>query len=132
MLSVAEIVFSAVTLYPIALVAMFFVGIGAIAMAATANSLVQVTVPGPLRGRVMSVYTTVFSGSTPIGSGFTGGVAATLGTPVSVFMDGALALVVTVVAAIAVLQGRVVGIGKGRGGGADAPTTAPVREPIGG
>ena len=70
----------------------------------------------------MSVYTTVFSGSTPIGSGFTGGVAATLGTPVSVFMDGALALVVTVVAAIAVLQGRVVGIGKGRGGGADAPT----------
>ena len=132
MLSVAEIVFSAVTLYPVALVAMFFVGIGAIAMAATANSLVQVTVPGPLRGRVMSVYTTVFSGSTPIGSGFTGGVAATLGTPVSVFMDGALALVVTVVAAIAVLQGRVVGIGKGRGGGADAPTTAPVREPIGG
>ena len=51
---------------------LFLPALGAIATAISANSLVQITVPGPLRGRVMSVYTTVFAGSTPIGNGLDG------------------------------------------------------------
>ena len=38
------------------------VGLGAITMAATANTTIQLAVPDHLRGRVMSVYTTVFAG----------------------------------------------------------------------
>ena len=85
---------------------------GAIATAASANSLVQVTVPGPLRGRVMSVYTTVFAGSTPIGSGLTGGVGGLWGTPVALVMNGAVALGAEAVAAIAVLRGAVPRVGR--------------------
>ena len=43
------------------------IGAGGIAMAATANATIQLAVPDGLRGRVMSVYTTVFSASMPIG-----------------------------------------------------------------
>ena len=44
-------------------------GVGVIGMAATANTVIQLNVPDVLRGRVMSVYTTVFAGSTPVGRG---------------------------------------------------------------
>ncbi len=43
------------------------VGAGGIVMAATGNATIQLAVPDGLRGRVMSVYTTVFSASMPIG-----------------------------------------------------------------
>jgi MFS family permease len=46
---------------------MVVVGFGGITMAATANTMIQLNVPDTLRGRAMSVYTTVFAGSTPIG-----------------------------------------------------------------
>jgi MFS family permease len=116
-LGVAELVLAGTTSYPVALGAVFFAGIGAIATAASANSMVQVTVPGPLRGRVMSVYTTVFAGSTPIGSGLTGSFGGLWGTPVAIAMNGAVTLGAEVVAAIAVLRGAVPGMGQGRPGG---------------
>jgi MFS family permease len=117
MLGVAELVLAGTTSYPIALAAVFFSGMGAIATAASANSLVQITVPGPLRGRVMSVYTTVFAGSTPIGNGLTGGVGGLWGTPAALLMNGAVALGAEAVAAIAVLRGAVPGMGQGRSSG---------------
>jgi MFS family permease len=105
-LGVAELVLASTTSFPVALAAVFFSGAGAIATAASANSLVQITVPGPLRGRVMSVYTTVFAGSTPIGNGLTGGFGGLWGTPVALVMNGGVVLVAQVVAAIAVLRGH--------------------------
>jgi len=63
---------------PISLVLMFLAGWGVISMAATCNTIIQLTVPDMLRGRVMSVYTTVFAGSTPIG-GILAGVVASIG-----------------------------------------------------
>ncbi|MGZ6273355.1 MAG: MFS transporter, partial [Candidatus Limnocylindrales bacterium] len=97
--------------------AVYVSGAGAIATAASANSLVQITVPGPLRGRVMSVYTTVFAGSTPIGNGLTGGVGGLWGTPAALVMNGAVALCAEAVAAIAVLRGAVPPVGQGRPSG---------------
>ena len=47
----------------LSVVLMFVVGWGLIAMAATTNTIIQVTTPDELRGRVMSVYTTVFAGT---------------------------------------------------------------------
>lgn len=71
-----------------ALVAMGFVGFGAIGMAATANTTVQLAVPDVLRGRVISVYTTVFVGSTPLGGLLAGWLASRLGVEAAVAIGG--------------------------------------------
>jgi hypothetical protein len=79
-------------LLPVSLVLMLVTGWGVIAMAATTNTLIQLTTPDALRGRVMSVYTTIFAGSVPIGGLFAGGMAATAGAPAALALGGALAL----------------------------------------
>ena len=116
-LGAAEFVLASTTLFPVAMAAVFFCGAGAIATSISANSLIQIVVPGPLRGRVMSVYTTVFSGSTPIGNGLTGGIGGLWGTPAALVMNGAVTLGAEAVAAVAVLRGHVSRTGGGRAGG---------------
>lgn len=66
----------------------------------TANTTVQTTAPDALRGRVMSVYMTVFAGTVPIGALIVGAIADAFGTPASLAFGGS----VTIVAALAVLQ----------------------------
>ena len=122
-LGASELVLASTTSYSVALVAVFVAGVGAISTAISANSLVQITVPGPLRGRVMSVYTTVFAGSTPIGNGLTGGFGGLWGTPVALVMNGAVVIVAEAAAAVAVLRGFVPRMG---GGGADTVGRRPV------
>jgi MFS family permease len=124
-LGVAELVLASTTSYPVAVVSVFFCGIGAIATAASANSMVQITVPGPLRGRVMSVYTTVFAGSTPIGNGLTGGIGGLWGTPAALAVNGGAVLLAEAAAAVAVLRGAVPRVG----GGGRAPAEAAVVGP---
>jgi MFS family permease len=84
---------------PISLGLMVVAGWGTIAMAATTNSLIQLSVPDALRGRVMSVYTTVFAGSVPLGGLFAGGIAAVAGVPAAFAIGGILALVTVAAAA---------------------------------
>ncbi|MEW5992696.1 MAG: MFS transporter [Chloroflexota bacterium] len=93
-LGTAELVLAASGSYGVSLVAMFVVGLGAIAMAATCNTTIQLTVPDHLRGRIMSVYTTVFAGSTPIGGLMTGILASAFGVPLAVAVGGAGSLIV--------------------------------------
>jgi MFS family permease len=126
-LGLAELLLASTSSFTLALVAVFFCGAGAIATAASANSLVQVTVPGPLRGRVMSVYTTVFVGSSPVGNGLTGGVGGLLGTPAALVMNGSVVLCAEALAVVAVVRGRIrVGGGSGRGNAAELPESQPV------
>ncbi len=80
------------TSYPISLLLMIPVGVGGITMAATANATIQLAVPDGLRGRVMSVYTTVFSASVPIGGIGVGALAAGLGVQLAVGIGGVLTL----------------------------------------
>jgi MFS family permease len=79
---------------PVSMALMFLAGWGVIAMAATANTLIQLRVPDELRGRVMSVYTTAFAGSSPIGGIFTGIVASIGGAALAASLGGLLAIVV--------------------------------------
>ena len=97
-LGALEIVLAVVHSFPAALVAIFGAGAGGIAMAATANATIQLAVPDALRGRVMSVYTTVFAGSTPIGGLIAGSIASTFGTPVAIGLGGAASVLTAVVA----------------------------------
>jgi predicted MFS family arabinose efflux permease len=107
---------------PLSLLLMMTAGWGTIAMAATTNTLIQLTVPDMLRGRVMSVYTTVFAGSVPLGGLFAGGIAAVAGAPAALAVGGALAVLTAFVALSRAPGGR----GRlmpafARGSGAGAP-----------
>jgi MFS family permease len=95
-LGVAEIVVAGSSAFAITMAAMVFVGLGGIAMAATANTTIQLTVPDALRGRVMSVYTTVFAGSTPIGGLLMGFIAARFGVAEAFAVGGIVCLFVGV------------------------------------
>lgn len=55
---------------------------------ALANTTVQLSAPPEMRGRVMSVYTTIFIGSTPIGNLATSSVAAAISVPASFVFTG--------------------------------------------
>ena len=76
---------------------MFLAGWGTIAMAATCNTIIQLTVPDVLRGRVASVYTTVFAGSTPFGGLFSGILAAAGGPGAALVVGGSMAVLAALV-----------------------------------
>lgn len=78
--------------FPVDLVLMFIIGWGTISMAATCNTIIQLKVPDVLRGRVMSVYTTLFAGTTPIGGLFSGGVAAAASVGTALAIGGVVAM----------------------------------------
>ena len=80
--------------YPLSLLAMVVAGVGGIAMAVTANATIQLSVPDQLRGRVMSVYTTVFAGSVPAGGLLMGAIASAWGVPAALGVGAALSLAV--------------------------------------
>ena len=80
--------------YPLSMACMFGCGFGMISMAASANTLIQLTVPDQLRGRVMSVYTTVFAGSTPIGGLATGVLASAYSIALACVVGGVLSIAV--------------------------------------
>jgi MFS family permease len=84
------------TSYPLSLLLMIPIGAGGITMAATANATIQLAVPDGLRGRVMSVYTTVFAGSVPIGGIGAGAAASAIGVPLTLAVSGLMALAIGV------------------------------------
>ena len=63
-------------------------GFSSMLMINTINATVQANVPDALRGRVMSLYVTVFAGSAPLGGLFAGAIAEAWGTPAA-FLVGA-------------------------------------------
>jgi MFS family permease len=71
---------------------MLLLGWSVIAIAATTNTLIQMTVPDRLRGRVMSIYTTVFAGSSPIGGLIAGAIAAAAGVAAALAVGGAVSI----------------------------------------
>jgi MFS family permease len=56
------------------------------------NTLIQAMVPDQLRGRVMSLYSMMFLGMTPIGSLVAGALADRIGAPVTVTLGGLASL----------------------------------------
>jgi MFS family permease len=113
---------STIQAYGPSLVAMGFVGLGAIGMAATANTTVQMAAPDELRGRVVSVYTTVFVGSTPFGGLLIGWIASTFGVDVSLLISGTACLVAGL--------GSLVWLRHIRGGALLAPAPLGIAEPV--
>jgi len=96
----AEVAMAPTRAYGVALLLGFAVGLGAVSMAANANSTIQLAVPDGLRGRVIGVYTTVFVGSTPIGGLATGAVASVLGVAAAIGIGGAISAAAGIAGAV--------------------------------
>ena len=104
-LGALEMILAGVRSYPVALVAMYGAGAASVAMMISANTSIQLAVPDQLRGRVLSVYTTVFAGATPIGAPVIGWLASAFGTEVALAVGGGIAVVAALVAGAWILRG---------------------------
>ena len=80
---------------PLALLCLALAGFAMILNNAATNTLLQGLVPDALRGRVMSMWTTVFVGFAPLGALAMGAAAGRVGAPAAAALGGALASVAT-------------------------------------
>jgi len=94
------------------------VGAAGIAFAITANSTLQLTADERMRGRVMSLYSVIFLGSTPIGGALAGVVGEAWGARAGLILGAAAAAIAGVW-----LLARV------RAGGVTVPAAVPVARP---
>ena len=79
--SIALIAFALSTSVPVSLLALAVLGACQVVYYATTNTLLQVLVPGRLRGRVLSLYILTSWGAIPIGNLVAGAVAERVGAP---------------------------------------------------
>jgi len=77
---------------PLSLAAGALAGFGLIVYVASTNTLLQLTTEDRYRGRVMSLYTLMFAGTTPIGALGSGAIAQRWGAPVSTTVSAAVML----------------------------------------
>lgn len=75
-----------------AVTVLFLAGFTMILNNATTNGLLQTIAPDEFRGRVMSVYTLVFTGMSPVGSFLGGAAARWIGVEGSIALGGAIIL----------------------------------------
>ena len=66
---------------PLSMLAMAFVGIGVMGTSAGVNTIIQTVVDDDKRGRVVSVYSTFFTGAVPLGHLGAGWLAQQIGAP---------------------------------------------------
>ncbi|HET7646190.1 MAG TPA: MFS transporter [Candidatus Limnocylindria bacterium] len=103
------------------------IGLASMLMVNTINVTVQNSVPDALRGRVMSLYVTVFAGTAPIGGLVSGSLAQALGAAAAFSIGAAAAAVVLAFVAWrlrSVQMPRQVIAGEGA---PEAPATRPAR-----
>ncbi len=81
---------------PVAMLALAAIGLCSTTTMAMANTTVQSAAPDELRGRIMSVYTTVFTGTAPFGALIASSIANRFGTPVSIIVGGTVTLLAVV------------------------------------
>lgn len=81
--------------YHLSLALLVVAGWAVVNLLATANISIQLMSPDSMRGRVMSVYTLVLLGMTPIGNSVMGIVADTIGTANAVSMASTVCLLVS-------------------------------------
>ena len=76
-----------------AIVVLFAVGTGTMAMMGATNTLIQLLSPDDVRGRALSVYTMIAIGFVPLGSLFDGALASVVGLRETFALAGAICVV---------------------------------------
>jgi MFS family permease len=88
----ALLCFAATRSYLLALFCLAGAGMSFVIQNATANTIIQLSAPDALRGRVMSVYTLFFFGSTPVGAMFAGAVAQRWNSTAAIVLGASITL----------------------------------------
>lgn len=88
------------------LLALTLVGAGSVAFLSVANSTLQLGSDPAMRGRVMSLFTVAFLGTTPVGGPIAGWLAENAGGRWGLVMQGTACLVAAAVGAFALRRGR--------------------------
>jgi predicted MFS family arabinose efflux permease len=101
-----ELALGLTTLPALAFALVTGIGLASMLMINTINVTIQNSVPHELRGRVMSLYVTVFVGTAPIGGLFAGGVAELWGPAAGFVLGSALAAIVLVTVAVGLRRSR--------------------------
>lgn len=78
------------TLYAVTIIILLITGAASIFFSTTANTTLQLNSTNEYRGRVMSVYSLVFAGATPIGSIFAGAAISGIGISRTFLLSGIL------------------------------------------
>ncbi len=89
-LGLTLVLFSASRWYWLSLTALVLAGFTMMMQFTSTNTLIQAMVPDQLRGRVMSLYSMMFLGMSPLGSLLAGAIADHVGAPITVAL-GAIA-----------------------------------------
>ena len=82
------------------------IGITALTTITAANTVMQLTVPAELRGRVMALYLMVFMGGTPLGSPLVGWVGETFGARWSLIGGGLASILGTLLCTALYVRAR--------------------------
>jgi MFS family permease len=80
----------------VALVCQTFAGFGMVRYLATTNTLLQLLVDEPYRGRTMGLHTVMFLGTAPLGSLLLGGIAQRFDAPTAALVSGTVSLAAAV------------------------------------
>jgi MFS family permease len=81
----------------VALIALAAVGAASVTFSAAVNSSLQLAVASEMRGRIMSLYTMVYVGTTPMGAALIGWLSASFGPRVGVAAGAGAALVASAI-----------------------------------
>ncbi|MFH0809524.1 MAG: MFS transporter [Pseudomonadota bacterium] len=95
LMAAALLGFSFSRTYVISLGLLFFVGLGVVIQATTANGFLQLSVPDGMRGRMMALFGIVFMGVMPLGNLLAGFLAEIFGVPLALALGAVLSAAVT-------------------------------------
>jgi len=76
-----------------ALILLAFIGLGTVVQLVTMNTMIQISVPNGLRGRVFSIYFWAFQGVAPFGSFVIGSMAQAWNVPITIIIGGTICLI---------------------------------------
>jgi MFS family permease len=96
-LGLLQILLAGIQQYLLAVVVLAGLGFAMIVFTTLSNTALQLSTPDALRGRVMSVFTTVFVGSTPIGSLFVGALAQQWGVGAAFIAGGLISVIAALI-----------------------------------
>ncbi len=96
----ALLLFAASRSFPLSMACLFVVGISFVTQNALINTLLQLSTPDAMRGRVMSLYSLTMQGTMRMGALQAGLVADQIGAPLAIGLGAAISLVYGVTVAV--------------------------------
>lgn len=105
-LSALLLVFTLSRSFALTIGVLFLVGFVSIVFSTMMTTMLQLTTPAQMRGRVMSLVTVTMQGFAPVGSLLVGAAATAIGTPRAVALSGAVVGLAAVLAAAAAADVR--------------------------